>query len=563
MTTITHVTSVSVTHDGDMTRVAVDLEQGRQAVQRRAWRDAYDALVAADQAEPLPASDLELLATAAYMLGDDEGYVRALERAHRLYVEADDAGCAARTAFWLGLDRMLHGQSAPANGWFARAERLLARADGDYVERGYLLIPRMLEHAARGDNQAAHDCAAEAVAIGERFGDEDLVALTAQDQAHALMRLGRTDEGLRLLDETMLLATSDRLTPIVTGLIYCNTIAFCQGAYELRRAREWTDALTSWCEEQPDMVRHTGVCLVHRAEILELSGAWADALEEAGRAYERLTRGTASRSDAGYARYRQGEVHRLRGDFAPAEDAYTEAAELGFEPQPGLALLRLGQGRAEAAAGAIRRALSETSEPFARLRLLPGYVDIMLAGGDLDAARDGSRELAEIAERHAIVAVEAASSQARGSVQLADGDPQGALGALRDSFRLWQELGVPHEAARVRALLGQACGALGDDDSATLELDAARRTFSELGSVTELARLDALSGETQAETHGLTERELEVLRLVAAGESNRAIATKLVISEHTVARHVQNIFAKLGVSSRTAASAFAFEHGLV
>ena len=277
MTTITHASSLSVTHDSDMTRVAVDLEQGRQAVQRRAWRDAHDSLAAADQADPLPASDLELLATAAYMLGDDEEYVRALERAHRAYVEADDAGSAARTAFWLGLDRMLQGQAAPANGWFARAERLLTRP-GDYVERGYLLIPRMLEQVMRGDNEAAHDCAAEAVAIGERFGDDDLIALTAQEQAHALLRLGRTDEGLRLLDETMLLATSDRLTPIVTGLIYCNTIAFCQGAYELRRAREWTDALTSWCEEQPDMVRHTGVCLVHRAEILELSGAWADAL---------------------------------------------------------------------------------------------------------------------------------------------------------------------------------------------------------------------------------------------------------------------------------------------
>jgi ATP/maltotriose-dependent transcriptional regulator MalT len=561
VTTITHAFSVSVTHDGDMTRVAMDLEHGRQAVRRRAWRDAHDGLAAADRDDPLPASDLELLATAAYMLGDDEEYVRTLERAHGLYVEADDAGCAARTAFWLGIDRMLHGQSAPANGWFARAERLLNRP-GDYVERGYLLIPRMLEQVMRGDNEAAHDCAAEVVAIGERYGDDDLIALTAQEQAHALMRLGRTDEGLRLLDETMLLATSDRLTPIVTGLIYCNTIAFCQGAYELRRAREWTDALTSWCEKQPDMVRHTGLCLVHRAEILELSGAWADALEEAGRAYERLTRGTTSRSDAGYARYRQGEVHRLRGDFSAAEDAYTEAAELGFEPQPGLALLRLGQGRAEAAAGAIRRALGETSEPFARLRLLPGYVDIMLAGNDLDAARDGSRELAAIAERQAIVAVEAASSKARGSVQLADGDPQSALGALRDSFRLWQELGVPHEAARVRALLGQACGALGDADGAMLEFEAARRTFTELGSVTELARLDALSGEPPAETHGLTERELEVLRLVAAGESNRAIAAKLVISEHTVARHVQNIFAKLGVSSRTAATAFAFEHGL-
>ena len=379
------------------------------------------------------------------MLGRDDDYANALERAHHLYVEDDDAQGAARTAFWLGLNLMLHGQIAPANGWFARADRLLSRAGADCAERGYLLIPRMLGHVVEGDHEAALDCAAEAVAIGERFRDDDLVALTAQEQAHALLRLGRTDEGLRLLDETMLPATSGRLSPIVTGLIYCNTIAFCQSAYELRRAREWTDALTRWCEEQPDMVAHTGVCLVHRAEILELSGAWADALEEARRAYERLTGRAASRSDAGYARYRQGEVHRLQGDFAKAEVAYTEAADLGFEPQPGLALLRLAQGRTEAAAGAIRRALGEASGPFSRMRLLPEYVDIMLASDDRDAARAASRELAEIAERHASTAAEAASSQARGAVLLAEGDPHGALTSLRHSFRLWMSSVYPTE----------------------------------------------------------------------------------------------------------------------
>jgi DNA-binding CsgD family transcriptional regulator len=540
-----------------------DLERGRRLHDQRAWSDAFEALATADREQPLGAADLGLLAAAAYMLGRDDDYSDALERAHRLYVESDDAPRAARAAFWLGINLLLQGQAAPANGWFARADRLVSRTGADCVERGYLLIPRMLEHVLEGDHQATHDLAAQAVAIGERFDDDDLVALTAQEQAHALLRMGRTEEGLRLLDETMLLATSGALSPIVTGLIYCNTIAFCQSAYELRRAREWTDALSRWCEEQPDMVAHTGICLVHRAEILELSGAWADALEEARRAYERLTGAAASLSDAGYARYRQGEVHRLQGDFAKAEAAYTEAADLGFEPQPGLALMRLGQGRTEAAVGAIRRALGETSEPFSRLRLLPGCVEICLAGDDLEGALEASRELAQIAERYASTAAEAASAQASGAVRLAEGDPQGALATLRRSFRLWRELGVPHEAARVRTLIARACAEVGDEDGAELELGAARRTFTELGAALELARLDSLGQASPAAKHGLTERELEVLRLVAAGKSNREIAAHLVISEHTVARHVQNIFAKLGVSSRTAASAFAFEHRLV
>lgn len=537
------------------------LERGRTHHREGAWSDAYEAFAAADRTAPLSVGDVELLATAVYMLGREDEYAQLLQRAHHLHVDAGEVPAAARCAFWLGLSLMLGGQIAQANGWFSRAERLLEREPGDCVERGYLLIPTLLGHVARGDDRAAHDTAAEAAAIGEGFGDADLAALAVQEQGHALVRQGRVEEGLRLVDEAMLAVTTSRLSPIVTGLIYCNTIAFCQSTYELRRAREWTAALSKWCEGQPDMVAHTGKCLVHRAEILELAGAWEQALEEARQAHERLALGAPDRSTAGYARYRGGEVHRLRGELASAEDAYADASNHGWEPQPGLALLRLAQGRGEDAAGSIRRALGEAADPLARLRLLPAYVEIMLAVDDVESARAASRELDSTSERYSTSVVAATSAHARGAVALADGDPGVALSALRSAFRLWQGLEVPYEAARARCQIGMACRALGDEDTGELELEAARTAFAELGAITDVSRVDAIA-PGGGQRHGLTGRELEVLRLAAAGRSNREIATALVISERTVARHLQNIFAKLGVSSRTAACAFAFKHGL-
>jgi hypothetical protein len=248
-----------------------ELERGRAAHGRRAWRDAYDALSRADRAAPLGPADLEALATAAYVLGLDEDYGRLLQRAHALHLEAGAAQRAVRCAFWLGLSLLLRGETSRAAGWFGRAERVLDQAGGDGVERGYLLIPAVLRHAGSGDDAGAGAVAAEAAAIGRRFGDADLVAL--QEQGHALIRQGHLEMGLRLLDETMVAVTAGELSPIVTGLVYCNTIAFCQSVFELRRAREWTSALTQWCAGQPDMVAHTGVCLVHRAEIMQLQGA--------------------------------------------------------------------------------------------------------------------------------------------------------------------------------------------------------------------------------------------------------------------------------------------------
>ncbi|HEY6779026.1 MAG TPA: LuxR C-terminal-related transcriptional regulator, partial [Thermoleophilaceae bacterium] len=410
----------------------------------------------------------------------------------------------------------------------------------------------------------ASAAAAEATEIAERFGDPDLLALAGHELGHALIRQGRVEEGLRLVDEAMVAATAGELSPIATGLVYCSVIAYCQDLYELRRAREWTEALTQWCEQQPDMVAHTGVCLVHRAEILGLQGAWGDALEEARRARERCAQGMVNQRAVGEAIYLEGEVRRLQGEFSAAEDAYREASRYGREPQPGLALLRLAQGREDAAAAAIRRVTGETSDRLQRVRLLPGYVEVMLAAGATEEAQSGCAELEEISSDLGSAVLGAMSAGARGTVALARGDAGEALVMLRRARQVWQELAVPYEEARVRMLVGLACRELGDEDTAALELEAARGVFARLGAAPDVARVESLSrGRASAEAHGLTPRELEVLRFVAAGETNRAIAAELVLSERTVDRHVSNILTKLGVSSRAGATAYAYEHELV
>jgi DNA-binding CsgD family transcriptional regulator len=328
----------------------------------------------------------------------------------------------------------------------------------------------------------------------------------------------------------------------------------CQAVHAVRRSQEWTAALTRWCDEQGDMLAFTGRCLVHRAEILQLHGAWDDALLEARRAGERLDR-------AGQAFYRQAEVHRLKGDHASAAAAYRDASRCGTEPQPGLALLRLAQGDGAAAAATIRRLADEAAAPVARVRLLPAYVEIMLGVGDVVAAREASAELDALAPRFASGLLEALVAQARGAVALAEGDVTAALGSLRAAKDAWEALSAPYETARARLLLGRACRAAGDEDSGVLELEAALGVFRELGAAPDAARAETLLG--RARPHGLTPRELEVLRLVATGETNKAIAARLVLSERTVDRHVSNIFVKLGASSRTAATAYAVRHELV
>jgi ATP/maltotriose-dependent transcriptional regulator MalT len=310
------------------------------------------------------------------------------------------------------------------------------------------------------------------------------------------------------------------------------------------------------------MVSFTGRCLAHRAGLKQLHGEWRDALAEAKLARERCEE-AMNRAATGQALYQQGELHRLQGDFEAAESAYREGSAFGREPQPGLALLRLAQGDVEAAAAMIRRSVAEAAEPFVLATVLPVHVEVMLAAGDLAEARRAADELAGIAAAGKRTMLDAISAHARGEVDLAEGDLGAALVALRQAGRLWQELDAPYEVARVRTLIGVSCRALGDEESAALELGAAREVFERLAATPELARIDRLEGRPGSEQHGLSARELEVLRLVAVGKTNREIAAELVVSEHTVARHLQNIFAKLGVTSRTAATAFAFQHELV
>jgi DNA-binding CsgD family transcriptional regulator len=546
-----------------MSRMADLLERGREAYASRTWREAHQSLSRADGAVPLEAEDLELLGTASYMLGRDDQFVGCLERAHRLYLDRDEPLRAARCAWWIAVNLAIRGETGGATGWLGRMRRLVEREGRDCVERGYLLSALMLEREAAGDYEGALAAGAEAAAIGERFGDADLFALSAQDQGILLIHLGRVAEGLRLLDEAMVAVTANELSPIVNGFVYCGVIMGCQAAFDPRRAQEWTAALTRWCEAQPDMVSFTGTCLVHRAEIMQLHGAWPLALEEAQRAGERCA-AASNRAGVAQALYREGEVHRLRGDFPAAEAAYLSARREGHEPQPGLALLRLAQGQKKAAAAALGRVMAETSEPSKRAGLLPAYVEIMLAVGDRQAAGSGCAELQEIAERWEGGMVAAMAAEARGAVDLAGGDARAALTSLRHAEQAWRTLEAPYEAARAGVLVGLACRALGDEETADLELEAAREAFAKVGAEPDLARVDSLSRRAAAgDTHGLTARELEVLRLVAAGKSNREISAELTISEHTVARHLQNIFAKLGVSSRTAASAFAFANDLL
>jgi DNA-binding CsgD family transcriptional regulator len=498
------------------------LELGRAAYAKRAWLEAYESLAAAERHAALEAPDAGLLAICAFMLGRDDESVVWLERAHKRYLESGETLGAVRCALWIGLNLASRGEVGPATGWLGRAQRLLEN-ESECAERGYLLLPAMFQHEAAGDFAAAAAAAGEAVRIGERFGDRDLFALAIHGQGHMLIKDGRVREEV----------------------------------YEVRRAREWTRALWDWWALQPEMVAFTGRCLVHRAEILQLDGSWPAALEEVRRAGERFV--ATKNPAAGLARYRQGELLRLQGEFAAAEKAYKEASGFGWEPQPGLAQLRLAQGRAAAAAAAIRRAEAATSIAIERARLLPAFVEIMLAVGETESARAACLELEELARGFDSAMLTALVAHAQGAVHLAVGDAQAALVALRDARETWHALDAPYEIARTRVLVGEACRVLGDDEAAALELEAARSIFERLGAKPDLARL---VGRT-TDSHGLSRRELEVLRLVASGKSNREIAAVLVISEHTVARHVQNIFAKLGLSSRAAATAFAFEHDLV
>jgi ATP/maltotriose-dependent transcriptional regulator MalT len=540
-----------------MTTLRPDLERARAACDERSWLEASEAFTRADAAEPLDASDLELLTTSLMMLAREDEALATLERAHHLYVGRDETLPAARSATWIGVSLAYRGLSGPASGWLGRAQRLLETWPEETAEHGLLLVPRIFQLEATGDLVGAAALAREAASLGARCDDHDVFAIALHAEGQALISAGRVREGLSRLDEAMVVVTTQAVWPFVVGIVYCGVILACQNAFEVARARQWTRALTEWVAEQPELVAFTGRCLVHRAELLQLGGSWEDALEEARLAGERFVE--TNNPAAGIAHYRQAELLRLRGELDAAEESYREASSHGWEPQPGLAQLRLAQGRRDAALAAIRRASTEIGEPLKRAALLPAHVEIALAAGEIDEARTACIELRHLATQFESAMLDAIVAHAEGAVALAEGDPPAALARLRHAQRTWLELDAPYEVARTRLLIAQACSALGDSEAGALELEAARDLFERLGARTDLTRLPTPAGPS----YGLSARELEVLRLVAAGRTNRQIAGALVISEHTVARHLQNIYRKLGLSSRAAATAFAFEHELV
>jgi DNA-binding CsgD family transcriptional regulator len=536
-----------------------ELERGRRAFRERDWSAAYQALAGADRIAPLPVEDLECLAVAAYLTGRDDEHAAVLERAHVAHRDRGDDTAAARCAFWIALMQLFRGETARAGGWLARAQRLLG--ERECAEQGYVLLPVVERQLRQGDAESAIATASRAATLGERFNDRDLVAVARHLQGRGLLQLGRLETGLALLDEVMVAVTTRELSPVMTGLVYCSVIEACQRAWALDRAAEWTSALNQWCDAQPGLVAFTAACLVRRAEIMQMRGAWPEALREAQRACERVAH-LPGRRPPPAALYQQAEVHRLRGQYREAEAAYRDAGAGGWDPQPGLALLRLAQGRTERAAQSIARALAAAVGPLERSRLLPAQVEIALAAGDRDRARKSVDELEDVAASFAAPALRAMALQARGQVQLADGDAASAVGSLRQAWQIWKELDATWLVARTRALIGHACRALGDADGAALEFRAAREAFEQLGAAPDIERLDATSRGTAGHAYPLSARELEVIRLVAAGKTNRTIAGQLAISEKTVARHLSNIFAKLGLSTRAAAAAWAWQHDL-
>ncbi|HET7617334.1 MAG TPA: response regulator transcription factor [Vicinamibacterales bacterium] len=536
-----------------------NLARGRESFAQHAWSDAYRLLQHAEREAPLAPDDLERLADAAFLLGRDDESEEWRTRAHQMYVERGDHEAAARTACWLAFALMQRGARAPASGWFSRTERILTDAHLDSVVRGYLLIASAIQRIMEGDPAAGHDTFARADEIARRFGDPALASLACEGRGRALLRLGKIAEGVARLDEAMVAVIAGEVAPILAGDIYCSVLEGCQEIFDVRRSYEWTMSLARWCGTQQDLVRYRGECLLYRAEVMQHRGRWIDAARDAEEACALLL----SRPAAGAAFYRIAEIHRLRGEHDAAEAAYTRANERGRKPQPGLPLLRVAQGRIDAAAASIRAALTDASHRPARIRMLPAAIEILLAAGDVEAARAAAAELSVIAREVGTPFLSAASAHASGLVFAADDDLVAASASLRKACELWRDLEMPFEAAQSCRVLAAICERRGDVEGHRLETDAARTLLEQIHTQPRPAADESVEAARPESTGPLSEREMQVLRLLAAGKTNRAIAEELFISEKTVARHVSNIFDKVGVSSRTGAAAWAFQRNLI
>lgn len=549
------------------TGVTAALERARAAYARGRWVDAFEDLAQADKRSRLGAADLCVLATTAFLIGHDAVALDAFQRAHHAFQEDGDVGRSVRCAYWLGYMLMLSGRMAEAMGWWTRGRRLLDADGHDRVEHGYLLIPASLRKVNDGEPRAAYDGFREALAIAERFSDPDLAAWSRLGCGRALIEMGQAERGMAMLDETMVAVTAGDIAPMLTGRIYCAVIMACRVTFDLRRAQEWTTAFSRWCATQQGLKPYRGQCLIHRSEIMQLHGEWSEAIDEVGQACLHLSDPPGD-PVLGMAQYQMGELLRLRGEFVQAEEAYRRAGECGHHVHPGLALLRLAQGRLDDAVAAIRRVAAESeSDRTERARILGAFITIMLAADDVEAARTATNELEQLATDFGAVYLHAVATSARGAVALADGDAHRACASFRRAWQAWQELDAPYEAAEVRLSMAKACRELRDHDTAEFELNAARRTFEKLAAAPalavamDLARTTADTTDTTSAT--LTRRELDVVRLVASGATNRDIARALSISEKTVARHLSNMFGKLDVTSRSGVTAYAYEHDLV
>lgn len=540
--------------------VVDDLRHARSDFERGEWVGALEVWDGMD-ASSISADDLCSAGTAAILLGRHDVAMQSFQRAFERYLAAGNVPAAVRRAFHLTMVLLLRGETSGGLGWLARGQRLAAALpDGD-LERGYLAFAQMFAHITTGRVDEAQRCAVAAADAARRHEDRDLLALGLCSQGRIAIYSERVGEGLALLDEAMLEVTGGGLDPVITGQIYCTAIEGCQEIADYSRVTQWTRALDAWCSAQPGLVAFVGQCSLHRGQIFRAYGAWDEALDEFAAAIERYRR-AGSQAAIGLAAAERGDLLRLRGDAAGADDAYRLAADHGHDPQPGLALLWLMRGELQPAVAAARRVLAESPTSVARSRVLPGVIEILVAGGDLTGARAAADELQTIATSFGTEPLLAQAATCAGVVQLSDGDPAGALPYLRKARAGCARLEMPYAAGVVALATARALLAMGDEQSAARDLQVARAAFERVGARVDLGRVDELLGRP-ARPQGLSEREIEILQLVASGRSNAQIATALVLSEHTVARHLSNIFTKIGVANRTAAAAFAFDHGLL
>jgi len=476
-------------------RVEDVLQGGRDASRRHAWREAFDLLTVADASGALAPEDLERLADAAWWTGRLADCIAARDRAYAGYIEAGNPRRAALMAGEQARNYFQKGDASVAMAWLKRVGRLLQQ-EPESLEHGYLMrINAVVAFEGQRDHEKALTLAQRAYDIGARSRDRDLMAIALHDQGRILIARGQVTEGTALMDEATVAAVSGELGPIATGIIYCNTITACKELADYPRAREWTDAAKRWCERQA-IAGFPGMCRVYRAGIMRQAGAWPEAEQEARRACEELREFNLGYCAAAF--YELGEVRLRMGDLAAAEEAFRQAHELGMDPEPGLSLLRLAEGKVKAALTSVRRALAhDPPDRLRRAHLLPVLVEIALAAGEIDDARAAVEELEDIARAYGTPALAASAADARGALQLAQGDAIGAERSLRRAGHLWQEIDCPYEVARTRVLLADAYQAEGAEEAATLELQAARAAFERLGAGLDTQRVaERLGAET-------------------------------------------------------------------